>query len=169
MLISVYFLFRQLRLQRYSHLIQSVENLVGVWNLSQFLNLRGRVCSKLPKDKSYFGSNMEERLRFFEQLGQYEKLKAIPQDNAWSTFSWFIDYYYELCGDEIYSLRMRHKDDLLLENFDYLARAMKRESRRFFQRLPIVLEDETIAEFLKVEIETSKLLLSLPDRKGTII
>lgn len=153
----------QLRLQRFTHIIDSTEKLVAIWNSNSNLRLRKQVCNKLKNDNSYFGNDSEELLDIFERIGLYVKIKALPSDVAWEAFSWFIDHYYVLSKNGIDEMRADYNDELLFNNFTWLAGKMNRVSCTKYTKPNLNINPSDLLTFLDSEIAIADVRLNIND------
>jgi len=158
---SLIALYHQVRLQRLSGIVDSMEKLTLLWNSENQLKLRLSVCEKLSKDINYFGNDTEELLELFERVGAYVKIGAIPEFAIWEVFSWYIDHYYEISRAGLTELRIHYKDPLLFENFEWLAVKLNNISRRKNLRSVVINNKSDAEKFLNGEINTARVLLGV--------
>ena len=151
----------QIRLQRASHIIGSVESLVATWNSENTLTLRKQVCQKMIEERTYFGSDSEELLEIFERLGMYERIGALPLDVIWEAFSWYVGHYHTLTQEGLKELRDHHGDEFLFENFEILAEKLQELSKEKGSISERTENNKKLGRFLTSEIKTANTLLNI--------
>ena len=123
-LISLFFIWRQLKIQNNTHLVSTLNLLNKDWNSTEMLKHRKETCEKWKTGKTDFDTGAQAIADFMEDLAIYEKEQVIPTDKMWYSFSWYIGYYWNMFKDEIPKVQNEYKDKTLWSEFPKLVKTM---------------------------------------------
>jgi len=106
-----------------------------------------------------FGLNTlcEHIANFFEELGTFVKIGAIPKETMWDVQSWNIEYYWGMLENGIVGNR-KECDEYVYSDFEKLFRVMREISDA--KGAPSV-DEASIGKFVKREIRATKACLEL--------
>jgi hypothetical protein len=127
--ITVFVIWRQLRLQRFSHVIQSMFLFDQRWRSAEMLTARREVCEHYAPDEDTLNRPEDFVSRFFEDLGTYVIHRALPLRFVWSTFGYDIEHYWPMLFASIRRLRQETGDITLFVSFERLHRRFRRYGR----------------------------------------
>ena len=127
--ISLYFIYRQIRIQTHSNMLSTFAELERRWNGSAMLEARRTVCSD-NSGRLQIHRSEELILGFFEDLGLYLRREIFDADLLWELHSYYVEHYWPLLQPRIARLHTETKDETWYSNFDYLARRLSRISKR---------------------------------------
>ncbi|RLA83226.1 MAG: hypothetical protein DRG40_07030, partial [Deltaproteobacteria bacterium] len=88
------FIYYQVRLQRYSNMLQTLNEMRSFWNNEKMMNFRLKVCETYLTGAKSIGAAEAEVLGFFEEIGLLLKKHVLQKDVVWNTYSYFIEYYW---------------------------------------------------------------------------
>lgn len=148
----------QVKIQTASHVIQSVCTIQERWHAAAMQRVRLDVCSRWRKDQKKFDEfdgACEHIANFFEELGTFAKIGAIPKETMWDVQSWNIEYYWGMLKNGIIGNR-KECEELVYLDFEKLFRDMREISDA--KGLPPVNE-ASISKFVEREIRGTKACL----------
>jgi hypothetical protein len=165
--LSLYFIYRQLRIQSFSHIVSALSTIDDQWNSKLMLVARVRTCEKwrkvylalqkkpqVLKDTSYrLDGNAQAIADFFEDLAIYHSKCVIPRDMIWHAYSWYLEYYWALLQEGITQTKNELKDATLYSLLPKLIEAMKKENIKREAPTFTKTKDE-ILKFLNMEIDS---------------
>lgn len=61
---------------------------------------------------------------FMDKVGMYQRLGRIDRETAYSSFSYYIERYWELCHDQIKAFRNQEDDDSYYTDFEDIDNSM---------------------------------------------
>jgi hypothetical protein len=167
--VTLIFIARQVKLQTkqteieaMSHVVQTVCTIQERWNSETMQRVRNEVCNQWTKGNREFDGACEHIANFFEELGTFVKIKAIPEDTTWDVQSWNVEYYWNIFEKGILREREECKEDVFCE-FDQLFRKMRKISDE--KGWPIV-DETSIVKFIQREIRMTKACLDLQKPSG---
>ncbi len=126
--ISLFFIYRQIKLHRYSNMLNMISAIDGRWNSEDFLKHRQDICKKYKTGNSLIKREEGEVLGFFEDIGIYSRKKVFDSDIIWDKYSYFIEHYWQMYEPHIKEYRASHNDETWYEQFQYLYEEMKKIS-----------------------------------------
>lgn len=165
--LTLIFIYRQLRIQSFSHVVSVLSRLDGQWNSKLMLVARVRTCQKwreaylaLPKNPQILkdannglDGNALAIADFFEDLAVYASKRFIPRDMIWHAYSWDLEYYWTLFRDGITEMHSTLNDVTPYSKLPKLIEAMKRENIKRNAPTSAKTQDE-ILTFLNMEIDS---------------
>src|SRR3990172_10856986 len=86
--VSLWFIYRQIRLQAQANMLQALEALADKWNGEFLLQCRHEACSKYPRENLKIGNADSAVLGFFEDLGLYYKKGVFDIETVWERYSY---------------------------------------------------------------------------------
>jgi hypothetical protein len=120
--ITLYLIQRQVRLQTKqteieakSHVVEAVCTIQERWNSEIMQRVRNEVCNQWKRGSREFDGACEHIANFFEELGTFVKIKAIPEDTTWDVQSWNVEYYWNIFQKGILKEREECKEDVFCE------------------------------------------------------
>lgn len=147
--LTLWYVTRQVRLQAMSHVVESICTLQDHWNSETMQHRRNEVCTQWKsKHAKEFDGACEHIADFFEELGTFVKIKALPLQVVWDVHSWNIEHYWLMFKPGIVKERKDCKENIYCE-FESLFKAMRKISDK--KGVPSVDEGD-LTEFTKREI-----------------
>ena len=158
--VSLFFISRQIRIQTATHVVQSLSTINARWNSDTMIRARFDVCSRCASKRFEFDGVADYVAEFLEELGMYLKIRAVSPEQMWQAQSWYIEHYYWMFKEGIEQVRSEHKDESLYTGFESLFATMTLISKRHraptFRRSP-----EDLLAFAKSELSLAGAFLSL--------
>lgn len=151
---------KQTKIQSMSHVVQSVCTIQERWHSEAMQRVRFDVCNRWNKDRKKFDEfdgACEHIANFFEELGTFLKIGAIPKETMWDVQSWNIEYYWGMLENGIVGNR-KECDEYVYSDFEKLFRVMREISDA--KGAPSV-DEASIGKFVKREIKATKACLEL--------
>jgi len=110
-IVTGFFILRQLRLQKNAHLVSSFAILHDRWNSQMMLRARHTVCQNHKHDLEQIP--FEDALvgMFFEELGGYCRLGHLDIDIAWENYSFYVEHYWIMLRNQIICYRKNNGND----------------------------------------------------------
>ena len=98
-------------------------------------------------------ADLELVLDFFETVGALVRRRAVDNELAWSTFSYWVLRYAALARDQIQARRKTESDQTYYQEFEFLAKRLTEVEikKRHLKALPS-FSMESLASFLEEEI-----------------
>lgn len=154
LLLSILLVWRQLRIQGYSHNLQSMFSLNSRWNSYEMTLARKEVCTHHMSNRTW--NRPEEFVAmFFEDLGNYVVQGALPIRFVWSAYSYEVEHYWPMLEEEIRKTRNDRKDNTLYTSFEKLHGRCKWysrwENRWKFSALPVNIDSFINSETQKLD------------------
>lgn len=150
----------QTQIETMAHVVQSVSLFQDRWNSEAMQRVRLVVCNRWEggqKEFKEFDGACDYIADFFEELGTYLKIKAIPKETMWDVQSWNIEHYWFMFENGIEKLRKEMEEPVFCE-FEQMFRVMREISDA--KQLPCV-DETSLASFIKREIRATKACLDL--------
>ena len=155
--VQVWLQTRQTRTQTMSHVVQSICTIQERWHSEAMQRVRYEVCNQWKKGKREFDGACEHIASYFEELGTFVKIGAIPKETMWDVQSWSIEYYWGMFEKGIVDIRKDYEEDVYCE-FEKMFQAMRKISDK--KGLPVV-DAESLDKFVETEIRATKAGLEL--------
>lgn len=156
-------IYIQMRIQAASHVVSTLHQINSRWHSSAMLRARKEYCEQWLAGKEEIDGVGETIAEFFEELGTYVRIKAVPKKIFWETYSWYVEYYFKMLRPGIQSVKQRYSDKLLYSEFEWLEREIGKISKR--KGAPSLADDEAaralLAVFATAEISSAETLLAL--------
>jgi len=168
LVISVFLVLSQLRLQRYAHVVSATEILVSKFESERMLKLRLSTCLGLIENRDYYGSDLETLLEFFDRVAAYEAQGALPIPVIWETFSWHFEFYYFLSTSKVAAVRIEYNDPSYLSGIEGLMLRFRQHERSSRVTATIVSDDKLVVKFLQDEIDVARMLLGVEASSATL-
>ncbi|MGO9136229.1 MAG: hypothetical protein ACLP9S_05785 [Syntrophales bacterium] len=146
---------KQTETEAMSHVVQAVCRIQERWDSEIMQRVRCDVCSRWKEGKREFDGACEHIANYFEELGTFVKINAIPEDVVWDVQSWNIEYYWCIFEKGIAKAREDYKEPVYCE-FEGLFGKMRKKSDE--KEVPPV-DEPSIDEFLEREIRATKACL----------
>lgn len=151
-LVSLIFIYRQVRVHRFSNMLQTLSSLREHWNSDTMLAARKTTCINYQKGTKKIGKAEGDVLGFFEELGLLLKKGVVSKEFIWETYSYFIEHYWSMLEPNIKEFRLSTNDNSWLDNFESLRKAIHRYSKK--RKCPSSDKtEEEIKRFILGEIE----------------
>ena len=125
-------------------------------------HVRLEVCKHWKKDNREFDGASEHIANFFEELGVFVKIRAIPKDTMWDVQSWNIEYYWAMLEKGIQTNRKDCRERVY-SDFEELLHAMRKISDA--KGAPPV-DESSIDKFIKQETRGIKACLESKQGSG---
>lgn len=153
---------KEVEIQTASHVVQTVCTIQERWCSETMQRVRLEVCTEWENGKRDFDGACEYIACFFEELGTFVKIKAIPIETMWDMQSWNIEYYWGMFKTGILKIRKNYKEPVY-SDFEGLFRVMREISDA--KGAPSV-DEASLDEFVKREIRATKACLEINKKKG---
>ena len=129
-IISLIFIYRQIRLQRIANMVNSFDIYDKKWESIEMLNARKEACSKYLKNDKIITRTDELVLGFFEDLGVYSEKRVFDLEIVWGKYSQNIIYYWSILEPGVSDLRKSTNDLTWYEDFQTLSKKIIKHSRK---------------------------------------
>ena len=150
---SLIFIYRQIKIQRYSNMLQMLNNMRENWNSERMMPFRKTTCTNYQKGTKKIGMAEGEVLGFFEEMGFMLKKGVVDKDFIWETYSYFIEHYWSMLESNIKEFRLSTRDNSWFKNFESLRDSVRKYSEK--KRCPSSDKtEEEIERFICGELET---------------
>lgn len=117
--ISLFFIYRQIRIQRQTNMLQAIHKMDDRWNSIEMVKSRMYVCkNRLNQDVSVSDSD-DMVLIFFEDMGIYRKRDIFDKELVWDTYSFYIEFYWPMLVPKIKE-QWAGGDETIYSNFKAL-------------------------------------------------
>lgn len=129
--ITLLFIYSQVRIQRYTNMLTTLNSLIERWNSEIITKARIITCQQyLANQKKVEDINIVRVLNFFEELGLYYKKKVFDTDVLWSMFALQVENYWSVLSPMIHEYRAEEKDKTYYEDFEYMKNEFEKYSRK---------------------------------------
>jgi hypothetical protein len=153
-------IYRQVRVQTASHVVQSLSTIHTRWNSELILRARQHVCSRWVAGDRDFDGVAQYLAEFLEELGVYLRIHAVSEPELWEVQSWYVEHYYCMFKSGIAQYRQTYKDETLYSEFQMLFDRMgEMDSKRGAPHSD--RSEEEITVFAKVELAVADAVLKL--------
>jgi len=123
--ITAWLIFRQVKVAAMSHVVQAVCTIQERCHSERMQHVRLDVCSKWKNGKREFDGACEHIANFFEELGTFVKIGAIPKRSLWDVQSWNIEHYWNIFEKGIAHARVEYEEQVIANLSNYLMRCGK--------------------------------------------
>ena len=150
-ILSLFIIYRQIKLLRYSNMLQTLNDMRENWNSEQMVKFRKITCENHLKGNKKIGKAEGEILGFFEQLGLLLKKGVINEEFIWESYSYLIENYWSMLESNINELRQSTQDKSWYDHFEFLRESVK----KYAKGRKLVSKDKTeedINRFISSEI-----------------
>lgn len=165
--ITLFFIWRQVKLQTEqtaieakSHILQSVCTIQDYWISETMQRARHDVCNRWKDGTSDFDGACDHIANFFEELGTFAKIKAIPNETIWDVWSWDVEHYWHMFEEGILKVRKEYNECVFCE-FEELYKTMRTLSKG---RGLEPVDEPCIKKFIKREIKMTTACLDLMNK-----
>lgn len=124
-LITLFFILRQIKLQKDSHLVNSFSILQDRWNSRMMLNARRDICLRHRDNHGRLDGTMHHLCLFFEEMGAFCSKGVLDIDVVWEIYSFEIEHYWVMARDSVTNFRREQKDDTFYYHFRKLYHSTK--------------------------------------------
>jgi len=128
--VSLIFIYRQVRAQRQTNLLQTLNSLDNRWNSVEMLASRKRACETYLTDQLKIKREQCDVISFFEDIGVYLEKKVFDSDSLWDKYSYYIEHYWAMYQPHIVEFRATTKDPTWYEKFEMLKDRMEEVSKK---------------------------------------
>ena len=129
-LMTLALIYRQMRLQTASHVVQTLGAIHQRWSEDAMLRARNTVCKRYIEGDVTFDSVSNYIAEFMEELGTYVKINAVPSEVMWDAQSWYVEHYYCMFKSGIEQTRQTNHEDTLYKDFQDLFGTLKEQSKK---------------------------------------
>ncbi len=154
--VSLFLIYRQLRVQGRNHLISSLDSLDKRWNSDLLINARKVLCENWETKDSMDPAG-QLVAGFFEELGVYVRQDILSKDVVWEIYSHYIEHYWSMLAPPINKVRSTMRDPTSYTNFESLYNTMISHSKK--KGAPEFMRtEEQIRHFSRAELAAVRLL-----------
>ncbi|HEV7504542.1 MAG TPA: hypothetical protein VGS07_06505 [Thermoanaerobaculia bacterium] len=158
---TFFFIWRQIKLQNDSHLVNSFAILGDRWKSPMMLVARRDIClrSKGPDNPLVLDGTVHHLCLFFEELGAFCSQDVLDPEIVWEIYSFEIEHYWIIIRKAVFAFREEQGDRTFFYHFEKLH---KRTSDLSLKKGASVKErtKEDIASFAEYELETVNFFLN---------
>jgi len=122
--ISLVFIYRQIKLHRQGNMLQAIADKDQKWGSNEFIEYRRATCERYSVVLLKIDRSEGEVLGFFEDLGIYLRRGVFDKDLLWNKYSYFIGHYWIMFEKHILKYRAKENDDTWFDQFEYLNSQM---------------------------------------------
>ena len=141
-IISLIFIYRQVRIQRDSNMLQMLSKMRESWDGPQMIKYRHTACENRLKSSRKIDAAESQVLGFFEEMGLFLRKGVLEEEFVWITYSYFIEHYWSMLEPNIKEFRLSSKDKSWFEEMETLRLSM----RKYGWQKNIPTQDKTDAE-----------------------
>ena len=150
-LLSLIFIYRQVRYQRYANMLSTLAHLDARWKSTEMINARRHVCEDYEKNEKTIFQPEELLLAFFEEIGHYLRRRVFDVSIVWEFYSYYVDYYWVIVEPRIKEFRTSSHDKTWFSEFEFLAKQLAEYSKK--RRASTVEKtDEQVKKFIQGEL-----------------
>lgn len=128
--VTLTFIYRQIKLHRYSNMLNMISAIDARWNSADFIKHRQDICNRYNAGNLPINREEGEVLGFFEDLGVFLKKGVFDNDVVWDKYSYYIEHYWAMYDPHIKEFRTSHNDDTWYNKFELLKNEMAKESKK---------------------------------------
>lgn len=151
--LTLWLIYRQIRVQTSSHVISSLQSIRDRWNQPVLLKARMAACQSCLDDANNFDVHDQEVASFFEELGMYVSSKLLPDKVIWDTYSWPVECYWRLYQGGIKEMRNEFRDPTIFIEFENLGIRMRKLNSKYGAPA-FSLTDKEMRRFFVGEVTT---------------
>jgi hypothetical protein len=129
-LISLLFIYRQIKVQSLANMLRSLESMNKRWNSDEVVIGRQLISQKYGTDDKSINRYEELVLSFFEELALYVKTGVFDLPTVWELYSYNIEHYCPLTEPLIKEFRSSTNDQTYFSNFEYLYKRIIEHSKK---------------------------------------
>ncbi len=127
---SLVLIYRQVRVQRQSNLLQTLVSLDNRWNSQEMLASRKKACENYLLDQLRIMREQSDVIGFFEDVGVYLEREVFDTESIWDKYSYYIEHYWAMYQPHIMEFRAESKDPTWYEKFEALKNKMEKFSSK---------------------------------------
>lgn len=132
--ITLYLIYRQVRIGRYSNMLDTLARLDEKWLSKVMLRARHDICDDYISPEKPEGKKIKYReamvLDFFEDIGIFLKHRVLDKETVWESYSYSIEHYWQMLQGRIIEFRVSSRDQSWYDNFQLLAESMRKVSKK---------------------------------------
>jgi hypothetical protein len=129
-LVSLIFIYRQVRLQRYSNLLQMLIKMRETWDSPQMIRHRQTTCQNHRTGSKKIDAAEGQVLGFFEEMGLLLRKGVLEEEFVWGTHSYFIEHYWSMLQNNIKEYRLATEDSSWFEELETLRKRMGKFAKK---------------------------------------
>jgi hypothetical protein len=150
-ILSLIFIYRQVRYQRYANMLSTLACLDVRWKSAEMINARQHVCKDYKSDEKSISQPEELLLAFFEEVGVYLRRRVLDVSVVWEFYSYYVEHYWVILQPRIREFRTDSQDKSWYSEFEFLAKRLAQHSKK--RRASVVEKtEEHIKKFILGEI-----------------
>ncbi len=151
-IITLIFIYKQVRAQRYGNMLSYSQILRGYWESAKMMGSRKEACRNYKKGDRAIGKAEGDVLSFFEELGLLVEKGAVNIEYTWESYSYFIEYYWFMFKPHIEKFRKDTQDNEWYCKFERLVGLLEKYAKSRGVRFGNKFEHE-FEEFIAGELE----------------
>lgn len=149
-LIGLFFIYHQIKLQRMANSLSSLTAFEDGWKATEMYAARQETCKNFGENRKGGIQSAERIACFFETLGLYHERKVFETLLIWELYSSYVEHYWPILKPRI--VEMRQADCTIYTAFEALYDAMNSISRK--RRAPFGEKSRAqLLEFAASELE----------------
>ncbi len=155
-IISLPFIYYQLKSQRESLSMEKFSELHQRWNSPDLLKARFYVCEVASQGNPNLEISNNEGLilDFFEELGLYQSKKLLNVNDVWELYSYYIENYWHLLKPNVYEFRI-NDNHTWYNNAEKLYNISVKISNKKGVKYPIG-SNEKFEKFIQSELDINR-------------
>jgi hypothetical protein len=150
-LLSLIFIYRQVRHQRQANMLSTLACLDARWKSKEMLVARQHVCQDYQKNEKTISQPEDLVLSFFEEIGLYLRTGVFDISIVWEFYSYYAEHYWGILQPRITEFRASSQDKTWFSAFEYLATQLANHSKKR-RAAPAEKTDEQIKKFIRGEV-----------------
>jgi hypothetical protein len=118
--ISLVLIYRQVRAQRMTNSLATLEKLGERWNSKRLCDARSAIVSVHPSTNKKIDHHEEVVLTFIEEMGGHTKKGVLDVKSVWSLYSYYVEHYWPILSPKVSELRAAAVDDSYYDQAEWL-------------------------------------------------
>jgi hypothetical protein len=128
--ISLVFIYRQVRVQRQSNMLQTLVSLDNRWHSQEMRSSRKKACENYLPDQLRIRREEADVIGFFEDISVYLERGVLDIESLWDKYSDYIEHYWAMYQPHIMKFRAESEDPTWYEKFETLNTEMEKFSKK---------------------------------------
>ena len=155
--ISLFFIYRQIRIQSHANMLTALFALAKKWDSSLMRKARRHVCKEYQENRERRKINQhEERIAsFFEEIGFFLDEGAFTPEAIWEEYSYYVEHYWPMLEPKVAEFRKVERDNTWFEHFEKLYKKTQSIAKRRGVYV-IVRDDSDLKKFVTGELYTGE-------------
>jgi hypothetical protein len=129
-LVSLVFIYRQIRAQRLANSLAALKALDDRWRSEPYLAARREIADSYPTTDKSLENSEYLVLSFFEEVGFYVAKGVFELEAVWEFYSYHLEHYWPILSQKIAELRAQENDQTYYTSAESLYKAFCKLSKK---------------------------------------